>query len=73
MTETDRLHCFEPFFTTKAEGGGTGLGLSSTYGVVTQSEGSIVARAHPGGGTVFEIGLPARVAARPAGPLSGPR
>lgn len=73
MTEAERLHCFEPFFTTKAEGGGTGLGLSSTYGVVTQSGGSIVARDRPGGGTVFEIGLPASVAARPADPLSAPR
>jgi PAS domain S-box-containing protein len=77
MTAEVAARAFEPFFTTKSRGQGTGLGLATAYGAVTDAGGTISLDSEPGLGTTVRVCLPASTAAVPeqtdvpADPTSG--
>jgi two-component system NtrC family sensor kinase len=58
ISPADQNRVFEPFFTTKGDRGGTGLGLSVTYGIVSDHGGTIEIASEPNQGSTFTVWLP---------------
>jgi PAS domain S-box-containing protein len=72
MSPEVQAHLFEPFFTTKAVGKGTGLGLATVHGIVTQNGGVIDVDSAPGRGTSFHVYFPQASDVRAAGTEDAP-
>jgi PAS domain S-box-containing protein len=70
MKEEVVERAFEPFYSTKPKGEGTGLGLATVYGIVTQTGGTIEIDSTPGAGTTIEVLLPATEAEPPTEVIS---
>lgn len=66
-----RKRIFDPFFTTKAEGEGTGLGLSVSYGIIANHHGKIEVESEVGKGSIFTIALPTHQQSMPQGDNNG--
>jgi two-component system cell cycle sensor histidine kinase/response regulator CckA len=65
MSPEVQAHLFEPFFTTKPQGKGTGLGLATIHGIVSQAGGHLHVRSEPGQGSTFVVCFPRRLGPAP--------